>query len=123
KMYIAKLKAAPPAAFRKGVGLDRPTCLAGLEVMSKDHPENYLRINDAKFESYLVKLRREANPNRARSLCTKAIRQLMDQHLFIPMGEMHFSMMVKPQFVGWEVNETNQLDLTDLRLVKNDKKQ
>lgn len=116
KMYIAKLQKDPPALFRKGVGLDRPDCLAGLEVFGKGNRENYLQINDPKLEQTLIEMRGKHTPKELQVLCTQAITSLMDQHLFVPLGEMHFSMMAKPQFVGWEVNEVNQLDLTHLQL-------
>jgi oligopeptide transport system substrate-binding protein len=114
-MHVARLRQAPPAFFRRGVSLDRPTCLAALETFRADSPENFLRINDTAFENLLGSLVSAVDGSAKKTACSKAIEHLMNRHLFIPLGEMHFSMMMKPQWEGFEVNELNQLDLSRLR--------
>ncbi len=51
-VYLARLRDKPPDVFRKGVSLDRPTCLAALEVFLKGNPENYIALDDPKYEPW-----------------------------------------------------------------------
>jgi oligopeptide transport system substrate-binding protein len=46
--------------------------------------------------------------------CLKGVELLMNSHLFIPMGPIHFAILVNSSFKGWKLNQMNQLDLSDL---------
>lgn len=116
--YLQRLQTAPPALFRKGIGLDRPTCLAGLEIFNPGQTENYIRLNDKKFSSFTKQLGFEQNERKKKQICRKAISHLLSTYLFIPLGEMHFSMLHNRRFKGFTVNEMNQLDLTHLERKK-----
>lgn len=115
-MYLQNLRANPPDIFRKGVGMDRPTCLAALEIFGSENRENYIRLKNKKFDEVLTQLNSELSPEQRKKLCTEGVKILIDNHYIIPLGEMHFSMLASPQFEGWVINELNQLDLTHLRL-------
>ena len=39
---------------------------------------------------------------------------LMKNYFLIPLGAIHFSMLAKPEFTGWKLNQMNQLDLSNL---------
>ncbi len=113
--YLRILKTKPPMIFRKGVSLDRPTCAAALEIFSKGHPDNYIALDDPKFEKLLKKVS-SAGPGKAkRKACSAAVNYLMSLNRLIPLGEMHFTVLAKKQFTGWTLNELNQLDLSQLR--------
>lgn len=112
--YIGLLKSHPPDLFRKGVGLDRPTCLAGLEIFDPSDRENYIHLNDDKYNSILKKLRSAKTETQKKRYCTQASQRLISSPFLIPLGEMYFAVMAKPQYKGWWLNEINQLDLTDL---------
>ncbi len=114
-VYLYQLANSPPDLFRKGVGLDRPTCLAALETFSKKGSENFIRLNNEDYEEIISKLDLERSSKKQKKLCRQAVEILIDNHLLIPMGEIHFSLLVDPRFTGWKLNEMNQLDLTDLR--------
>lgn len=114
--YLQQLRAEPPPVFRKGVTLDRPTCLAALEIFAPDHRENYIRFTHPKFSKVLTELKQTTDPARRRHLCQTGIELLMNGFALIPLGEIHFSMLASPQFKGWEINELNQLDLTRLEI-------
>ncbi|MGE4130079.1 MAG: peptide ABC transporter substrate-binding protein [Bdellovibrionales bacterium] len=113
-VYLRTLKADPPDIFRKGVSLDRPTCLAALEIFTKGQSENYIRLDDSRYDQ-LVQQLAEATPKDRPRKCREATEYLFNTNRLIPLGEMHFSVMAKPGFVGWRLNSLNQLDLTDLR--------
>lgn len=112
-VYLKGLRANPPAVFRKGVSLDRPTCLAALENFEKGHPENYIRLDDPKFGDLVAQLRRSPATERRRR-CREAVDYLMSTHRLIPLGEMYFTILAKQSFTGWDLNELNQLDLSQL---------
>jgi ABC-type oligopeptide transport system substrate-binding subunit len=114
-VYINRLKTAPPTIFRKGIGLDRPTCLAGLENFTSISPENFIHLKSVKFDKLVTKLREEWNAERAKRICTEGIAILIDQNRIIPLGYMHFSLLASPEFVGWKINSLNELDLAELR--------
>ena len=125
-VYIATLKREPPDVFRKGVGLDRPTCLAALETFAKGGSENFLKIDDARFEAHVKALREATAPDlnsrqaetavssAARKACGEGLQRLMDEFFLIPLGRIHFTLLARPDFSGWTLNEMNQLDLSDL---------
>lgn len=116
-VYLNTLKADPPAVFRKGIGLERPTCLAALENFVKDGPENYIQLDSKKYFEVLDRLKVETSPAKAKKLCTEAIHVLMDENWLIPLGEIHFTMLVNPHYQGWKINSINQLDLSGLHFV------
>lgn len=112
--YTNLLKTRPPDIFRKGIGLDRPTCLAGLEVFSPHDRENYIRLDDPEYNSQLKKLKMAKTEEQKKQICTAASKRLISSPFLIPLGEMYFGIMARPQYKGWWLNEINQLDLTDL---------
>ena len=113
-MYLQNLKSNPPAIFRKGVSLTRPTCLAALELFVTGHPENYIRLSDVKYDQLVNKLSTASKPEDKKRACRKGIEYLLNSHRLLPLGEMYFTMLASPKFKGWDVNEINQFDLTDL---------
>ena len=121
KMMNAKLKEGLDGVFRRGIPLDRPSCLAGIENFHSESPENYLKLNnkdlDKKIENLSQKIEKDT-----KSLCTEAVQDLLQQHRYIPLGRIHFSMLMKPKFKGWRLNELNQLDLRKLRIEENKNK-
>jgi oligopeptide transport system substrate-binding protein len=116
-LYLAKLKVKAPMIFRKGVTLDRPTCLAGLEIFQRDNPENYLRFNDPEYERLLVNLTQAKDESERKQACRLAVERLLNSNRLIPLGEMFFTILAKPSFRGWDLNELNQLDLSELQAV------
>lgn len=119
-VYLAKLREAPPAIFRKGVGLERPTCLAALETFADSGSENFLRLKDPVFENIIETLvqaigRSKNVSNEMKVACGAGIQHLLDRHLLIPLGRIHFTLLADPRFHGWNLNEMNQLDLAALR--------
>ncbi|NJL25565.1 MAG: peptide ABC transporter substrate-binding protein [Calothrix sp. SM1_5_4] len=113
-VYLNRLRSNPPAIFRKGVSLDRPTCLAALEIFRAGHPENYIRLNSPAFEAKLDSLARATRPAEKRRKCRQAVEELLRANRLIPLGEMYFTILAKPRFSGWDLNELNQLDLSEL---------
>lgn len=114
KVFINELKSRPPDIFRKGVGLDVPTCLNALETFSSQGRQNFIHLNLPKYESKLAAMAEEKSPARYRTLCRQAVEMLIDSSVILPMGEMHFSLLASPKFKGWSLNMMNQLDLSQL---------
>ncbi|WP_374027206.1 peptide ABC transporter substrate-binding protein [Bdellovibrio bacteriovorus] len=114
KVYLQILQQNPPAVFRKGVAPDRPTCLAALETFAPLSPENYIRLKSTEYENILSSLAKAEKPQEQKKWCQAGMDFLMQRHLLIPLGAIHFSMLAKPEFTGWKLNQMNQLDLSNL---------
>jgi oligopeptide transport system substrate-binding protein len=117
KVFLQELQNNPPDIFRKGVGLDWPTCLNALETFSPDGKQNYFHWQSQDYKKILVKLKVENDPQEYKKLCREAIVKLMDEAIIIPLGEMHFSILASPKYTGWSLNSMNQLDLSQLHFV------
>ena len=113
-MFVQSLRHHPPPLFRRGVPLDRPTCLSALEIFHSEHRENLIGLKSAHYDSLISQLAREQQPEGRQELCSQALSYLIHGHWLIPLGEIHFSMLVDRNFTGWKINELNQLDLKDL---------
>ncbi|MBX9768910.1 MAG: hypothetical protein K2X47_16675 [Bdellovibrionales bacterium] len=116
--YVQLLKTKPPAIFRKGYSLDRPSCLAAVETFEKNNPENYLRLDSTEYDGLVKALRSTADPSARKKLCGKIISFLLSEGHFIPQGRIHFSLLIRPSFRGWEISELNLLDLSGLHEVR-----
>ncbi|WP_415061446.1 peptide ABC transporter substrate-binding protein [Bdellovibrio sp.] len=114
KIFLQILQQEPPALFRKGVSPDRPTCLSSLETFAPTNPENYLRIKSPEYEGILSSLALAKTTQEQKKWCLAGAEYLMKNHLMIPLGAIHFSILVKPEFTGWKLNQMNQLDLSNL---------
>jgi oligopeptide transport system substrate-binding protein len=112
------MKKKPPPLFRKGIAVDRPTCLAALSVFTGLHPENYLRLTETAYDEILKKLSQSKTEGAKKKYCTQGIEFLMKDYRLIPLGAYDLSILVKPEFVGWKLNQMNQLDLSDLHVAK-----
>lgn len=118
KIFVEALVKEKPALFRKGVPIERPTCLAALENFISSSEENFLNFKSSAFDQVVTKLRQESSDDKKKELCSEAVSILMDQAWIIPTGPIYFSILVKPEWTGWRLNELNQLDLSELRKVK-----
>lgn len=118
-VYLSTIRENPPTIFRKGVGLDRPTCLAALETFAKGGPENFVDLNNPAYEQVLVKLENAstgpASEKTKKQLCTDGVKLLLSEQRLIPLGRIHFTLLARPAFKGWKLNEMNQLDLSQLQ--------
>lgn len=110
-MLVSTIKTLKPSLFRKGVEMVRPTCLSTLEIFSKGNPSNYIQLDNSKFQTELRKLQTATN----RQQCTRTLKALLNADALLPLGEMHFAMLAKPEYSGFKINYLNQLDLTNLK--------
>ncbi len=117
KVFLSRIKDRPPTVFRKGVSLERPTCLAAVEIFSREHPENFLKVDSPEFEKILQDLKQTSEGNHQKELCSKAVNWLLDQNLLIPTGRFDFFTLLNPSYTGLKLNLMNQLFLEDLRSV------
>lgn len=114
KYYLSELQSSPPDIFKKGNGLERPTCSNALELLSEKSNENYIRWNNKTFNILVAQMAQSSTPVKQKKLCQEALSLLMSNYALIPMGRMHFSMLARPEFKNWQPNELNQLDLSHL---------
>ncbi|MEC9282866.1 MAG: ABC transporter substrate-binding protein [Bdellovibrionota bacterium] len=116
KMMNAKLKEGLDGVFRRGIPLDRPSCLAGIENFHSKSPENFLKLKSKSLDKKINQLASQLDTN-SKKLCTEAVQDLLEQYRYIPLGRIHFSMLMNPKFKSWRLNELNQLDLRKLQIV------
>jgi oligopeptide transport system substrate-binding protein len=121
KVYINKLRTDPPTLFRKGVGLDRPTCASALEKFTSHHPDNFVSFSHKGFDEMVAKLKSVSlSQTEKHRICGKAVDLLFkDEIVGVPLGKMHFTMLLNPQFKGMQINELNQMDLSALEVKGN----
>jgi oligopeptide transport system substrate-binding protein len=119
-VYLRQLRDKTPALFRKGVGPDRATCSAALEIFSPQDPENFIAYENKKFLTTLNSLKllaldvrssKSKSAIRSRGLCSEGIHHLLQDFAIIPMGRIHFTVLAQPEWRGWTLNPLNQLDL------------
>jgi oligopeptide transport system substrate-binding protein len=118
KIFLGQLKQAPPPLFRKGINPERPTCLSALEFFTPQSSENFLRLSPIANKDYfkvLTSLQKNPPNSKSRQLCSEALEILSQQSLWIPTGPIHFTLLAKPDWTGWRLNELNQLDLSRLK--------
>ncbi len=118
KNLFQELRQDPPDIFRKGVGLDQPTCLHALQTFAKESPGYKESNRSHKLLGWIEKLKKESNVLEKKKLCRMAINEILEESRIIPMGEMHFNILVDETFTGWSLNSLNQLDLAQLRSLK-----
>lgn len=123
-MYIQSLRLKSFDIFRKGLALDRPTCLAAMENLATGNINNYIKFSNPTYDNLVKKLEDVVNNNISfnkkkflqKKLCTQAMQVLLNNYVLIPLGEIHFSLMMKRKWKGWKLNGLNLLDLSQLRL-------
>jgi oligopeptide transport system substrate-binding protein len=109
-----ELRHSPPAIFRRGVNLERPTCLAALELFESGSANNFVGFNDPTYDAILQKMREPQSPAKRSALCAEAIKKLYASALVIPLSESRFPMVSDQKFDGFRINELGQLDLSRL---------
>ena len=115
-MYLSYLRGNSISLFRKGVGVDGPTCLFALQTFSQSSEENYIKFKDPNYESIIKQLSdTPLNTQKQKQLCSAGVKILIDSHQWIPLGEIYFAMLSDNKFTGFDINYLNQLDLTNLR--------
>lgn len=125
-MYLQSLKLQSFDVFRKGVALDRPTCLAAMENLTSNNPNNYIQFRNSAYDNLVKKLQDVVNKkisitkkiNLQKKLCSQTMQVLLDNYVLIPLGEIHYSLMMKTKWKGWTLNSLNLLDLSKLTLDK-----
>ena len=118
KIYIQSLETKAPDIFRKGIAPERPTCLSALENFESTSSENYLKFKSSRFDQIIQSMRASSDSSLKKKLCTEGLKLLLDPAWIIPTGPIHFTLLVRPEWTGWKLNELNQLDLSGLRLGK-----
>lgn len=116
--FVSQLEKNDPVLFRKGLSLNRPTCLAAVEHFESSSPENYLHLKDEKIDFWIQKLRTSLDKVSQRELCGSIIARLIDQAHLVPTGPYTYAVLAKPKWSGWSLTELGVLDLSELQLTK-----
>lgn len=116
KTYLDRVESRKLSFFRKGLAPDRPSCAGVLENFVSSAHENYIDFSNAEYDKTLLSLKTEASPKKRIQLCRKALEILRNQYVMIPTGPIYFTVLAKPQWTGWSLNEINALDLSQLHL-------
>jgi len=117
-MFLHQLRTKTPLIFRKGLGLDRPSCLSALEAFVPGGSEDFLKIQSPALDAAVKSLQqRDLSEAERRRICAAGIQALLATNRVIPLGQIHFTILARPEFRGWHLNEMNQLDLADLHLL------
>lgn len=115
KIFLENLRSGQIRFFRKGLAPDRASCLAVLENFRSDHPENFAQFKSPDFDR-LVDGMAQRKPSDALYLkaCRDGVEKLKTEALLIPTGPIYFSLLAKPGWQGWTLNNLNHLDLSGL---------
>lgn len=112
-IFQREMNQSPATLFRFGVSLEFLSCANALENF-RNNPSIDLPFKRQPFlniAAELIKL----NPSVSEeTLCKKALESLLNEHWIIPLGRIHMSMLVKPEWKGWKLSALNYLDLSQL---------
>jgi oligopeptide transport system substrate-binding protein len=114
KIFQDRVAQNPTDLFRKGIAPDRPTCSSALEIFETGNSENYIRFSNLEFDAILKKMKLSSNAKEKKKLCAQGLHLLIDEAWIIPTGPIHFTLLARPEWKNWKLNELNQLDLSEL---------
>lgn len=106
--FISSLKSSKTDMYRRGVSLQLPRCYEALEIFHSSSHRNYSKLKDKELDRYIEALQDD------KTYCYKAVKHLLDQHYIVPLGQIHFSMLLNPKYKNLKLNSLNQLDLSQL---------
>jgi oligopeptide transport system substrate-binding protein len=81
-------------------------------------PDRTLPFKTDAFMALVKQLNNQDPESSEELLCMKALQSLIDGSWLIPLGRIHFSMLAKPEWKGWQLSALNFLDLSQLHLEK-----
>ncbi|MBX2996030.1 MAG: hypothetical protein KF681_14485 [Bdellovibrionaceae bacterium] len=115
KIFLENLRAGKMPFFRKGLAPDRASCLAVLENFRSDHAENFAQFRSPDFDRLVDGMAKRKPSDKAyKKACREGIEKLKTEALLIPTGPIYFSVLAKPEWQGWTLNNLNHLDLSQL---------
>ncbi len=118
KIFLEQLRQTPPTIFHIGPAPSRPTCLSVLENFLPNSPENWIKLDSPVFNQLINKMKSTSNKKQKDLLCQKGMDFLIKGYYLIPTGPEYFSILVRPEWKDWHLNDLNQLNLTDLHFSK-----
>ncbi len=115
KIFFESLKHQQYPIFRVGLAPSRPTCLSVLESFLSSARENWIGLRSPEFDQIVSSLQTAKNKTQQTQWCQKGLEFLIHGYYLIPLGPISFSMLSKQNWIGWRLNELNQLNLTQLK--------
>jgi len=117
KVFLNLIKTDPPPLFRRGLSPDRPSCQSVLDSFNPQANEPLLAVKDPTFLKILNDFAKATTAAQKQKLCHLAMENLQKHFILIPTGPLYFSILVNPNWQGWQLNELNQLNLADLHFI------
>jgi oligopeptide transport system substrate-binding protein len=101
--------------YRRGLNLERPTCLASLEIFHSKHLQNHTGYQNTSLDRIVTTMSSlETKDPTYQKLCREGLTLLLKTGLMIPTGPIYFSFLIHPSWKGWTLNSLNHLDLSSL---------
>lgn len=116
-LFQKELMEAPPTMFRFGVALEHLSCANALKSFLHS-PNRPLPFKQEPLLSIVRQLQAQKPSQSDAPLCEKALLALLEKHWIIPLGRIHTSLLVKPEWKGWQLTALNVLDLSNLHWEK-----
>jgi oligopeptide transport system substrate-binding protein len=114
-LFQREMSENPPSIFRFGVSLEFLSCTNALENFL-NIPRANLPFKREPLLGVVEQLKKRSNGVSEENLCQKALDTLLSEHWIIPLGRIHISLLVKPEWRGWTLSALNYLDLSQLHL-------
>ncbi len=107
----------PVSIYRFGVTLEHLSCHNAIENFLA-RPDRSLPFKNDVFLRMAEKLRQKGPTDSEEKLCQQALQLLLDDHWIIPLGRIHMTMLVKPEWKDWHLSALSYLDLSQLHWAK-----
>ncbi len=114
-LFQREINETPPLLFRFGVTLEHLSCYNALERFIQ-FPKSQLPFKNTKLLNLIKQLAEQKPHVSEEPLCRKALDLLLTEHWVIPLGRIHLSFLVRPEWKGWSLSPLNYLDLSELHL-------
>lgn len=113
-LFVKHLTEKTPSIFRKGISLDYLSCYNAVQNFLPQAKENFIQLDNAKINTNIDHLLHAKTEAEQKQYCTTILNLLIDDFWIIPLGRMHFTILMQPKWKGWTLNELFVLDLSQL---------
>lgn len=116
-IFIKEMIQDPPPLYRLGITLEHLSCYNALATFLAN-PDRPLPFKKEPLLKLVKELQHTKEKRREQLLCQESLEWLINGHWIIPLGRIHTSFLMKPQWKGWHISALNYLDLSQLHYEK-----